>query len=171
MISVVEERQPDVCGPAHWDLDGPSREMAWQQENVEEVRPMMTNFSTEVVSRQVGAEPDLECEYQFVSPGYLVVDDALHRFQESDPKGFSVGKFNNEDRNCAAHLMAYLLDDKDTFYHRFSDIQDEFGFRDPELLNRALNLLIRVGVIRLDVSVRGGKDVSWFAVHADYREY
>lgn len=129
---------------------------------------MMTNFSERVTSRRVGAELDLECEFDFVIPGYTVFDDALNRMQESDPKGLSLGTFNDEDRHCAAHLMAYMLDDKDTFYYRFSDIQDDFGFRDPELLNRALNLLIRLGVIRLDVSVRGAKEVSSFVVHSDY---
>ncbi len=114
-------------------------------------------------------EEEIEELADFLVPGYSVVDDAMNRLKESDPKGFTVGEYFNDAHDCAAHLMAHLLDDEETFYHRFCDMQDEFGFRDPELLNSALNFLIRLGIIRLDVSVRGGKELTWFVVHADYR--
>ncbi len=131
---------------------------------------MTMSLQKELERRKEEEELAREEEIEFLAPGYSVVTDALDRLQESDPKGFSVGKFNGEDHNRASHLMAHMLADEDTFYHRFCDFQEVYGFRDPELLNRALNFLIRVGVIRLDVSVRGGEEVPWFVIHADYRE-
>jgi hypothetical protein len=129
---------------------------------------MTMSLQKELERRKEEEELAREDEIEFLFPGYRAVDEALDRLKESAQKGFTVGTFDGEDHHRASHVLAHMLADEDTYYHRFSDFLGVFGSRDPELLNSALNFMIRIGVIRLDVSVRDGDEAVSFVVHPGY---
>ncbi|MBI1319261.1 MAG: hypothetical protein GC168_09995 [Candidatus Hydrogenedens sp.] len=68
---------------------------------------MKTILPTELERQK--AEEELEVLVEFLLPGYSVVDDAMNRLQESDPKGYTLGKYFDDAYDCAAHLMPLHL--------------------------------------------------------------
>ena len=74
-----------------------------------------------------------------------------------------------DDWDAATFLLDFLLDDPNEIYFSFGHcLQGAFGRHDPEQINRAINLLLRLGIIKVHGDLRQDRNTVVFVMNPRY---
>ncbi len=105
----------------------------------------------------------------YQSRGDRVLDQAIDVMRRQGSADHILRDFLEEDRDQAASILDFFLDDPNEIYFTFSCcLQGVFGRHDPAEVNRAINLLLRLGVIMVHGDLRQDRDTIVFVMNPRY---